>query len=254
MSHQPATEERAVHRQRQQHPEHQLDRHRHARDDQRVRQVAPPRGRGEHGGVVGQADPGVVIREAQVRAQQRQVNRVADRVRGHRQHHERGGSAQQPPEPPLVAGSAAQHTAFACHQQPLRLERVLELVAQVRDEAAELDVRGRRHGRGDRQRDVLVGGSLRSHRAGLDLPADQIPERVRLAEARLVVQARQGRRQPALDRRLALVLRIAQAGGGLERLDRMLRVRADAPVDTADRRLDRLARVDLGIRSPRRAA
>src|SRR3712207_8106533 len=59
-------------------------------------------------------------------------------------------------------------TLFRSSNQPLRLERVLELGLEVLREPLELDARRRRDGLGDRERDVGVGGRCGTDAARVD--------------------------------------------------------------------------------------
>ena len=105
-----AGEDRAVHRLRDQHAEHELEQHRDHGDEHRVGEGAPPRARGEHGDVVGEPDELAGVREAQVGATQREPERVEDREARHQQHHGDGGRAQHPGElalGPRAVGQAA---------------------------------------------------------------------------------------------------------------------------------------------------
>ena len=94
-------EQRPVQDHGQQHAEHQRDRDREDRDDQGHHQRVPPVRGAEHRAVVGEPDELDVLRQFQVVALQRQVDRVADRVSGDRDHHDDRRRAQQPAEPAL---------------------------------------------------------------------------------------------------------------------------------------------------------
>ena len=109
-------EDRAVHHERERHAEHQLDRH---RDDVMITvtqkafhqygRTAPPRSSsGRRTGLV---------REAQVVALERQLDRVADRVRGHGDHDDAAGAHSSQPSRRSARGRSVRSACAAARRR-----------------------------------------------------------------------------------------------------------------------------------------
>src|SRR5580704_5670503 len=94
-------EYRPVQDEGQQEAEHQRDGHREDRDDHGYIQRTPPVRGAEHRAVIGEPDDLFGLREGQVVALQRQVDRVYDRVGGDRDHHDDRGRDQHEAQPAL---------------------------------------------------------------------------------------------------------------------------------------------------------
>ena len=103
-----AGEDHAVHGDRQQHAEHELDRDADHRDDHRVQHVLPPDRCAQHSPVVVQADPGARGGKPQVGPLQRQDDGVDQRVGGDREHDDQCRSDQCVGEAALGLGAIGQ--------------------------------------------------------------------------------------------------------------------------------------------------
>ena len=180
---QPAAEDRAVHDQREQHAEHELDRHGDHGQHDGVEDVLPPQAGAQDRDVVVQPDPRLVAREAQVGAQQRQVDGVEDRIGRDREHHDDRRRAQHPAQPALglravgedllrLAPAVSREAPIAsaptvrrgrAHSSPLDCSASLMRLVQRAHHGLAVDVRRRRQRRVDRQRDVGVDRGLRAH-------------------------------------------------------------------------------------------
>ena len=101
-----------------------------------------------------------------------------------------------------------------------------------------------------RERHVAVRRGRRPRRRGRDRLPQQPAERELPHDRRVVVHGGDRRRQAAAGGAEHLVGRAAQAGGGVEGLRRMRRVRAHAEVDPAQRRSGRAAGDDRRVAGP----